>query len=171
MARRGSRPLQHVNNFTLGERLRQHLPTRRSLDIHGRIVSYLLVHQQPTIEPPQPAQLPRDRPRLNAIGPQPLHERTHIGLPRRQQQRVPRLNMLGKLLQIAPIRLTTRRPQPFFHAQVRGILPHHSRVSGDSLIFRHASIIRAQMPPGRTDLISCTYLASIHLNTCIPLIN
>src|SRR5690348_12248376 len=79
---------------------------------------------------------------------QPLHKRAHIGLRRRQQHAVPLLQMLGKLLQVAPVRLATCRPQPFFHAQIRNKLPHRLHVARNLSPCRHRLII-ASKPDGK----------------------
>lgn len=126
--RRRTRPLQHLRHLTLSQRLRQHLPTRRRLHIHRRVMRNPLIHQQPPIKPPQTTQLPRNRPRLHRMSPQPLHKPAHITLSRTHQQPIPPLNMLGKLLQIPPIRLTTRRSQPLLHPQIRNKLPHYPSI-------------------------------------------
>ncbi len=122
-------PLQHLHHFTFSQRLRQHLPTRRSLHVHRGVMINPLIHQQPPVKPTQTTQLPRNRPRLHRMPPQPLHESAHICLRCPYQQPIPPLNMLGKLLQVPPIRLTTRRPQPLLYPQIRHILPNRSSIS------------------------------------------
>jgi len=126
--RRRTRPLQHLRHLTLSQRLRQHLPTRRRLHIHRRVMRNPLIHQQPPVKPPQTTQLPRNRPRLHRMPSQPFHEFTHIPLARPHQQPIPPLDMLGKLLQVPPVSLTTCRPQSLLHSQIRHKLPHHPSI-------------------------------------------
>jgi len=135
---RNAGSLQHLRHLTLGQRLRQHLPTRRRLHIHRRIICNPLIHQQPAIKPPQTTQLPCNRPRLYPMPAQPLHKSTHIRLRRSHQQPIASLNVLCKLLQIPLVRLTTRRSQPLFHSQKRYKLPHRPRVPANlpSLVHR-----------------------------------
>jgi hypothetical protein len=78
--------------------------------------------------------------------PQPLHESTHVRLRRPHQQPIPHLNVLGKLLQIPLIRLTTRRPKPFLYAQIRNKLPHNSNIPRSLSRILHRPIIRALRP-------------------------
>jgi hypothetical protein len=120
--------LQHLHHLALSQRLRQHLPTRRRLHIHRRIMRDSLIHQQPAIKPSQTAQLSRNRPRLHPVSSQPLHKPTHIRLRRSNQQPIAPLNMLGKLLHVPLVRLTTRRSQPLLNPQIRYKLPHRPRV-------------------------------------------
>jgi len=142
---RRSRPIQHLRHLTLSERLRQHLPARRRLYIHRRIMRNPFIHQQPPIKPPQTTQLPRNRPRLHRMPPQPLHKPTHIPLSRPHQQPIPPLDMLGKLLQIPPISLTTRWPQPLLHPQIRHKLPHHPSIPIDLARFLQRSMHRSRL--------------------------
>ncbi len=142
---RNTRHLQHVAHFALGQALRQHLPARRRLDIHRRITPHPLVLQQPPIKPPQTAQLPRNRPRLDPMLPQMLHKPAHMRLLGPHQPRTHSLQKLRKHLQVPLIRLTRQRPQPTLHRQVRPVLPHQHHITHRIRPNRHPS---NSVPPG-----------------------
>ncbi len=148
--RSDTRPLEHLRHFTLSQRLRQHLPARRCLHIHSRIMRNPLIHQQPPIKPTQTTQLPRNRPRLHRMPSQPFHKPTHVCLSRPYQQPILRLNMLRKLLQIPPISLTTRGPQPLLHLQIRHILPYRPRIPTNLALFLQRSLHRPRLSRPKT---------------------
>jgi len=151
-------PLQHLCHLALSQRLRQHLPARRRLHIHRRIMRNSLIHHQPAIKPTQTAQLSRNRPRLHPMTSQPFHKATHIGLRRSNQQTIVPLNMLSKLLQVPLVSLTTRWSQPLLYPQIRYKLPHRPRVPANlpSLVHRsrlsRSTNLRAPQLAPRTHL-------------------
>ena len=143
---RHARPPQHLGHLTLSQRLRQHLPALRTLHIHRRIFNNPLIHQQPAIKPTQTTQLPRNRPRLHRMPAQPLHKSPNVNLSRPNQQPIPPLNMLRKLLQIPLVSLTTSRPQPLLHPQISHILPNHPRISIYLALFLYRSPHKLDYP-------------------------
>ncbi len=135
-------------HLAFSQRLRQHLPARWSLHVHRRIMINPLIHQQPAVKPTQTTQLPRNRPRLHRMAPQSFHKPTHIRLRRPHQQPIAPFHMLGKLLQVPPIRLTTRRPQPLLYPQIRHILPNRPGISTDLAVSLHRPrLSRPNIPP------------------------
>jgi hypothetical protein len=140
-----ARPFQHLANLAFRKRLRQHLPARWRLHVHRRIMINPLIHQQPAVKPTQTTQLPCNRPRLHRMPPQSFHKPTHIRLRRPHQQPIAPFHMLGKLLQIPPISLTTRRPQPLLYSQISHVLPNRPGISTDLARLMHRP--RLSRPP------------------------
>ena len=152
-----ARPLQHLRNFALSQTLRQHLPARRRLHIHRRIMLNPLIQQQPPKEPSQRTHLPSNRPPLHPIRPQPFHKPAHIRLRSPHQQSIPPFNMLRKLLQIAPVSLHRSRTHTLLHPQIRTKLPHHPNIPQSLARRLHRDDYRRpnpEIPPTRTPRIS-----------------
>ena len=91
MRRHHRRALQHLRNFGLCHRLRQNLPSLRRFDIQSWIVMDAPIQQQPLVEPPQAAQLPRGAARVNRMCAQVLQKCSHILLRSRHQHTLPGL--------------------------------------------------------------------------------
>src|SRR5580698_6047217 len=168
---RRTRPIQHLRDLNLGQRLRQNLPARRHLHIHRRVIRDPLIHQQPPIKPAQTAQLPCNRPRLHPMPPQPFHKPTHIRLHRRHQQPIPSFDMLGKLLHIPLVRLTASWTQPLLHPQIPYELPHQSHIARDLARILHRSRLSclATSTSSPTQRLVPTWLSTKYA-TCQPAI-
>ena len=79
------------------QRLGQHLPLPRRLNVQSWVVIDFLVEQQIPVEMPQRRKLPPHAAPVHLIGKKLLQKFPHIAAPRRQQQPLPLLQKLGKL--------------------------------------------------------------------------
>src|SRR5271170_4751 len=91
--------------------------------------------------------------------PQMFEKSSHLQLPRRHQQGVPLLQVLGKLQQISLIRLARQRTQPLFHAQIDQILANQLGIA----VRTHTLIISAGQSVQQAKMLPESSSPTLHI--------
>src|ERR1700686_4658691 len=115
-------------DFIARQRLWQHLPLPRRLNIQRWIVIDSLIEKQVTIKMTQRRKFPSHAAPVHLMGKKLLQEFTHIVAPRREQEPFPLFQELGKLEYVGGIGGNRKPRQSLLDAQVIEKAGEHVRV-------------------------------------------